>query len=299
MKISEGYMPYLGYQTYYRIVGDPNPTKKPLILLHGGPGSSHNYFELLDKLAIEDNRQLVMYDQIGCGLSATPSRADLWCSKTWIEELIALRDFLNLEDCHILGQSWGGMLAIEYLCDYAPKGISSVILSSTLPSSELWSQEQHRLIKLMSDEHQAAIKWAEEHNDFTRPEYLEANDVFMQLHAGDTPDETSPEPLRRKKASGEEAYITAWGPNEFHPNGNLSNWDYRDKLSTITIPTLVTSGTNDLSTPLIAKTMADGIPNAEWTLFPYSRHMPFVEENEDYIALLKTWLNKIDSQKSS
>lgn len=296
MTIEEGYMPYLTYQTYYRIVGSPNPTKKPLILLHGGPGSTHNYFELFDQLALEDDRQIIMYDQLGCGKSATDSRPDLWHAKTWLDELMALRDFLNITECHILGQSWGGMLAIEYLCDHQPTGITSLILSSTLPSADLWAQEQHRMIKLMSPEHQAAIAQAEATNNFTHPTYLEANDEFMMRHAADVPGPDSPEPLRRKKVAGTESYITAWGPNEFYPNGTLAGWDYRDKLPTIKVPTLITSGTDDLSTPLIAKTMKDSIPNSQWELFATSRHMPFVDEHAKYLAVLKDWLNQVEQK---
>lgn len=294
MLIEEGYMPYLGYQTYYRIVGDSRSNKAPLILLHGGPGSTHNYFEVLDQLAETSQRQIIMYDQLGCGQSATDSRPDLWRAETWINELIALREFLNIDDCHILGQSWGGMMLIEYLCDYKPTGIKSAILSSTLPSAELWGEEQHRMIAFMSDAHQKAIAEAEATNDFTSDAYLAANEAFMLRHAAPVFDATYPEPLRRAKISGTESYEIAWGPNEFHPNGNLHSWEYRDKLHLIDVPTLVTSGSNDLSTPLIAKTMADGIPNAKWELFAHSRHMPFVEENEKYLTVLTDWLNTVE-----
>lgn len=297
--ISEGYMPYLGYQTYYRIVGEATTDRAPLVLLHGGPGSTHNYFELLDDLARRTNRQLIMYDQLGCGLSQTDSRPDLWTSETWIQELIALMTFLEIDEYHLLGQSWGGMMAIEYLCDYQPTHVKSLILSSTLPSAKLWSEEQHRLIRLMPPEHQEAIAKAEGSNDFSEPAYLAANAEFMRRHAGDEPTPTSPEPLRRLKTPGTEAYLTAWGPNEFYPNGNLHTWEYRDKLATITVPTLITSGTDDLSTPLIAKTMLDGIPDASWQLFANSRHMPFVEETSAYLSLLTDWLTPFDHTPNS
>lgn len=94
MEIREGYMPFLEYKTYYRVVGKNTGNKKPLVLLHGGPGSTHNYFEVLDRIAEEDGRQLVMYDQIGCGNSYVENRPDLWNSKVWIEELIELRKLL-------------------------------------------------------------------------------------------------------------------------------------------------------------------------------------------------------------
>ncbi len=91
------------------------------MLLHGGPGSTHNYFEVLDRIAEEDGRQLVMYDQIGCGNSYVENRPDLWNSKVWIEELIELRKHLGLDEIHLLGQSWGGMQTLEYVCNYKPE----------------------------------------------------------------------------------------------------------------------------------------------------------------------------------
>lgn len=293
MKIVEGYLPYLGYKTYYRIVGEKSEQQKPLILLHGGPGSTHNYFELFDTLA-EDGRQLIMYDQLGCGLSPAEGRPDLWQAKTWVNELIALRQHLEIEECHILGQSWGGMLLIEYLCDHQPQGIQSVILSSTLPSAELWAQEQHRLIALMSESDQTAIKEAENSGNFNSPAYLTANETFMKRHSADQPNKNSAEPLRRTKVVGKEAYLTAWGPNEFTPNGTLKDWDYCDKLHTIKTPTLITSGTDDLSTPLIGKTMNETIPNSQWELFAKSRHMPFVDEQDRYLDILTNWLKNHD-----
>lgn len=294
MNVIEGYMPFLEYQTYYRIVGDKTD-KAPLLLLHGGPGSTHNYFELLDELSL-DGRQVIMYDQLGCGLSSMPNQPNLWVAQIWIDELIALREYLNLEQVHILGQSWGGMLLIQYMCDYQPKGVKSIILSSTLSSAQLWKEEQHRLIKLMNDSDQKAIEEAEQTNDFSSANYLKANDTFMMRHAGDIPTNQSPEPLRRKKNRGEQAYLHAWGPNEFFPTGTLKDFDYTDKLSQLNTPALIISGADDLSTPVIAKTMYDQLPNAKWELFQNSRHMPFVDEESKYRQLLSLWLKRHDDE---
>lgn len=104
-----------------------------------------------------------------------------------MNELIELRKYLGLNELHLLGQSWGGMLSIEYLCDHKPEGIKSVILSSTHPSSKLWAQEQHRMIKFMSQEDQDAIAKAEATGNFDDPAYLAANERFMLLHAAGVP----------------------------------------------------------------------------------------------------------------
>lgn len=294
MKITEGYMPYLEYKTYYRIVGECEGNKKPLVLVHGGPGSTHNYFEVLDRLAEEDGRAIVMYDQLGCGLSATPSRPDLWHAKTWIEELIQLRKHLGLDEIHLLGQSWGGMLAIQYACEYKPEGIKSYILSSTLPSAKLWEKEQRRRIKYLPQEMQDAIAKAEATGDYSSEEYKVAEAEFMRRHCAGEVTEDSPECLRRPKIAGTESYITAWGPNEFTPTGTLKDFDFMDEIEHIQEPCLITSGVDDLCSPLIAKIMYDKIPNSEWELFEYSRHMPFVEETDKYIDILIKWLNKHD-----
>ncbi|WP_312702251.1 proline iminopeptidase [Sedimentibacter sp.] len=293
MKIIEGYMPFLEYKTYYRIVGENTGNKKPLVLLHGGPGSTHNYFEVLDKIA-EEGRALIMYDQLGCGLSAIPSRPDLWKAETWIDELIELRKHLGLDEIHLLGQSWGGMQAIQYACQYKPSGIKSYILSSTLPSASLWEREQRRRISYMPVEMQEAIAKAEATGDYSSKEYKEAEEEFMLRHcAGEvTPD--SPECVRREKVSGRESYLTAWGQNEFTPSGTLKSFEFIEELESIQEPCLIISGVKDLSTPLIAKTMYDKIPNSEWELFEFSRHMPFVEETEKYISVLTKWINKHD-----
>lgn len=293
MQILEGFMPYLGYETYYRVVGEKSTKKAPLILIHGGPGSTHNYFELLDELANE-GRQIIMYDQLGCGRSSMPDRPDLWHAKTWIEELMALKKHLGIEDCHLLGQSWGGMLVIAYLCDYQPKNVKSAVFSSTLSSAKLWAEEQARLIRFLPEVHQEAIAKAEQTQNFKSTDYLEANAYFMQKYAGDRPTEASPEPLRRPKNSGVQAYQTAWGPNEYMPTGTLKDFNYTEKLATIEIPVLVTSGTEDLSTPFVSKTMVDHLSNVRWELFRQSRHMPYVDENQRYIKVLNQWLNQQD-----
>lgn len=293
MKINEGYMPFMGYKTYYRTVGE-RTDKAPLILLHGGPGSTHNYFEVLDRVAEEDGRMLVMYDQIGCGNSYVDGRPDLWTAETWVNELIALRKHLGLDTCHLLGQSWGGMLLLTYICGYEHSGVKSGILSSTLPASWLWGIEQARMIKELPEEYQEAIKTATETGDYSSDIYQRAEEEYMLRHAAGKPDPDGPECLLRKKRTGRESYVVGWGPNEYTPMGTLKDYDVVDKLKDIKEPCLVINGGNDLCTPYIAKVMYDNIPNSRWELFRECRHMCFVEDNDHYVEVLKEWLNEKD-----
>ena len=293
MKITEGYMPFEGFKTYYRIVGEKTPGKAPLVLLHGGPGSTHNYFEVLDKIA-ETGRQVIMYDQIGCGNSFVEGHPELFNADTWIKELIELRKHLGLDEIHLLGQSWGGMQTIWYALEYKPKGIKSYILSSTLSSAKLWEEEQKRRISYMSKEDQEALLGAVESGDYSSKEYNDALGRFMNMYCAGEVTEESPECLRRPKKAGTEAYIVGWGHNEFSPTGTLAGYEFTDRLHEIKEPCLITSGSIDLCSPYIAKVMHDRIPNSSWELFQFSRHMPFVEETEKYIDVLTKWLDTND-----
>lgn len=290
MKITEGYMPFKGFKTYYRIVGEVSD-KTPLLLLHGGPGSTHNYFEVLDEIA-KSGRQVIMYDQIGCGLSFVEGHPELFNAETWIEELIALRQHLDLKKIHLLGQSWGGMQAIWYALEYKPLGVKSYILSSTLASAKLWEEEQKRRISYMSEQDQLALLSAVETGIYTGQNYIDALDRFMILYCAGQVTEASPACLRRAKISGKEAYEVGWGMNEFSPTGTLAGYEFLDRLHEIDKPCLITSGAIDLCSPYIAKDMHDRLQNSKWELFQFSRHMPFVEENTKYKDVLVKWLDQ-------
>ena len=289
--IIDGYISYLEYKTYYRIVGPLNSRKPPLLLLHGGPGSTHNYFEVLDRLAEEDGRQLISYDQLGCGNSYLDGHPELWTMETWIGELKAVRKALNLNEVYLLGQSWGGMMLLEYMCRHEHDGVKGIVLSSTLPSSQLWGEEQARMIRQLPQDVQEVIRDATERNDYSSEAYKRAEALYMELHASGKPGPDAPECLTRPKRNGRESYVVSWGPNEFTPMGTLKDYDVTELLHIIDVPTLIVSGGNDLCTPYIAKTMYDRIPNARWELFRDCRHACFVEDTERYIRLLKDWLN--------
>lgn len=289
-KIEEGYIPFHEYKTYYRKVISSNVNKKaPLLVLHGGPGSTHNTMEVLDDLAID--RDVIYYDQIGCGLSSIPDdKPYLYTKETWCEELNNVRKYLGLQEVHLLGHSWGGMLAITYLSDYSPKGIKSVILSSTLPSSKLWKQEADRLVNELPLSAKEAI--LNESSPIEKRQ--EAIDLYMHLHVGGPWKEDAPSCLLREKVFGKIAYNTAWGESEFEPTGNLKDWDYIDKLKDWNYKVLITNGINDESTPLINKTMNRCIKDSKWVLFKHSRHMSYVEEHDLYIRVVKDFLKGND-----
>ena len=138
---SDGYVDFRGYRTWYRVAGDLDSGATPLLALHGGPGSTHHYFAPLDGLATE--RPIVAYDQIGCGGSDRPNDIE-WSVDVFREEVDAVRSQLGLDWIHLLGTSWGGMLALEHVLSGAD-GIVGLILSSTLASVDQWAAEQLKL----------------------------------------------------------------------------------------------------------------------------------------------------------
>ena len=283
--------------TYVRIVGSQYK-KTPILFLHGGPGSTHNSFEVLDDFSDYDSRPIIMYDQYGCGLSSLGLENDpsLYNKETWVDELIQVREQLKLDKVHIMGHSWGGMLAIIYMCDYNPKGVLSLTLSSTLASASLWDKETHRLLKYLNPEDQAAIKEAERTNDYSSKDFERANINYMKMFVRNLDEmKEVPECLTREKKTSP-SYVTAWGPSEFKPLGNLKDYEYLDKLKNIKSKVMILSGSDDESTPIQNKAMYDWMTcDKEWHIIYNARHSTYIEQKEVYEEYLKNFIDKYDN----
>lgn len=291
VKITEGRIPFKGYSTWYRIAGEGEaPGKLPLLALHGGPGAAHDYLESLDAIA-ETGRRVIYYDQLGCGNSSLPEKKpEMWTVQLYVEEVDVVRQALGLERIHLLGQSWGGMLAMEYMLTQ-PKGIASLTIASSPASMIQWVAEANRLRKLLPPDVQATLAQHEAAGTTDHPDYKAATQVFYDRHLCRLL--PYPDYFRRsfeKLEANPEVYNTMNGPNEFHVVGTIKDWDIIDRLPEIKAPTLVTSGKYDEATPLIAGTVYTGIPGARWVLFDNSSHSAHVEEAERYMQVLSAWL---------
>src|SRR5215813_9714709 len=233
MRAREGYVDFRGYRTWYRAVGDLDSGAPPLLALHGGPGSTHNYFGPLEGLASE--RPVVVYDQIGCGNSDRPTDID-WGVDIFRDEVDAVRDQLGLERIHLLGTSWGGMLAQEHVLSGA-QGIVSLILSSTLANLALWNDAQSKLKAELPPDVVETLDRHEAAGTYDDPEYEEAMGVYMDRHfyRGSLP---RPELEAMEKGRAPDVYHAMQGPNEWMTTGALKGWDTRDRLHEIDAPTL-------------------------------------------------------------
>ena len=290
MEEREEYLEPDGLRTWYRVVGDPDGRHAPLLCLHGGPGSTHNYFAPLERLA--DERAVVVYDQVGCGRSQR--RDDIeWGVELFLRELAALRAHLGLERIHLLGTSWGGMLALEHALSGAG-GVVSLILSSTLASSAEWAAEAKRLRDELPPEVVAELDRYDREQAWDDPGYERALEPFDGRHF--YRGETRPPELERMLAERDrKAYRAMWGPNEWTMTGALRDWDVRPRLHEIDVPTLVIRGRYDLCTDAIAATLVNGIRGAREVVLEESSHTPVLEETDRYLDIVSEFIRAAET----
>lgn len=289
-KITDGYIDFKGYKTYYRIVGEPGGGKLPLLALHGGPGCAHDYLESLDGIAEKYGRQVIYYDQLGCGKSVVPgSHPDMWCAELWEEEIDVVRNALGLENIHMLGQSWGGMLTMQYVINKQPKGVNSITIASSPASMDLWLSEANRLRGYLPENMQQALKQADIDGDYSRPEVVEASAEYYRRHVCRIV--PHPDFVDRSFDQMGEPYMVMQGASEFVVTGKMKDWDYSDRLDRINIPTLVTSGIDDEATPAISKQIYDGVKDCRWELIP-GTHLCHVEYPDLYNSIVEKFMEE-------
>jgi proline-specific peptidase len=293
--IEEGYIPFHGYRTWYRVVGArEDPVKLPLLCLHGGPGAPHDYLEPLEAMA-GTGRRVIFYDQLGCGNSNVPTDPSIYTMALYLEEVDAIRRALGLEHVHILGHSWGAMLAMEYALTQ-PVGLASLILADTGASSPQWVTEMRRLIADLPSEVQETLSRNELAGTTDSPEYQEACQLFFRRHGSGRID-PRPDCLNRMADKpGDEVYHAMWGPSEWFVTGTLKDWDIIGRLGDIRAPTLVIGGRYDHATPVLTETVHQGIPGSEWVIFENSGHFPHMEETERYLKVLDRFLTHVEAQ---
>ncbi len=286
----KGYLNINGFKTYYEVYGT-STAKTPLLVIHGGPGAARYYLLGLALLARRD-RQVIFYDQLGCGLSDKPTDESLWTVETFVSELVELRKQLQLDTVHILGHSWGGMLLIEYLLTQ-PAGIKSAILASSMISLPLYQKEADKIKKKLPKDVYKTMLAHEKAGTTQSDEYKKAYAVYNShyIYRGSTfpPEFSTPE-----GQNGTAAYYKMWGPSEAYIDGTMRDWDMIPRLHEIAVPTLVISGEFDELTPKQAKITAKEIPNSQLEIISDASHCAHIEKEDEYLVALNTFLNKIE-----
>lgn len=289
----EGFIPVGEYKVWYRSVGGDAGTQEqtPVLALHGGPGVPSDYIEDITKLAT-DTRRVIIYDQLGCGRSDQPDNPAMWTIQRFVDEVAIVRKALGLDKIHLWGQSWGGILAIEYTLTQ-PQGIESLTLASTASSMPMWIAEANRLRDELPEDVQNTLLRHEKAGTTDDPEYQTAMMEFYKRHVIRIVP-MPPQVARAFDKMGQQVYFTMNGPSEFHVIGVIKDWDRTNRLHEIKVPTLITSGFYDESTPLINETMHNEIAGSEWVLFEHSSHMAHVEEMERYMEVMRDFLYRVE-----
>ncbi len=292
----EGHVSFRGFRTWYRVVGEGEaPGRDPVLVLHGGPGTGHDYLEPLSALAAS-GRRVVFYDQLGCGRSDHPHDPSLWDVGLFVDEVAAVRAALGLPRVHLLGQSWGGMLALETALAKHP-GLVSLVLANSLASVPLWISETNRLRDELPPEVRATLSRHEADDTTGSTEYQGAVLTFYRRHVCRL--DPWPECLERtfaNLAEDPEVYNVMFGPSEFHATGVLKEWDVTPRLGEIRLPTLVLSGRFDEATPAVVEALQRGIHGSERVVFEESAHMPHLEEPESFLRVVQDFLERAETR---
>ena len=282
-------IPYLNYHTRAYVLGDLSKSV-PIIILHGGPGGCVERYEPLEKLA-DYGVPLIFYDQLGCGYSKVPKNHKIsWNFRIFLDEFDNLVKYFKLKKYIILGHSWGGMLALEYTCNFGHKGLEKLILFSTLPSTKIWNDEHMKMLDEFEPEERLALINENDGKNYDKEAYKKAIKKFYKNHVGKRSKDIYPFNSKRFPKTNKEIYENMWGVSELFGTGSLLNWNVEDKLHTIDVPTLILSGALDESTPRINELMNKEIKNSKWVLLKKSHHIGYAEEPDLVIETIRNFI---------
>jgi len=270
----------------------------PLVILHGGPGGTHEIYNEI--LSLANDREVVIYDQIGCGRSDR-MKGRYWTLKTFVQELEDLRSSLGCKKIDLLGHSWGGMLAAEYYFTY-PDNVRAIVFASPCLDARQWTTDAKRLIKQLPAMHQKAIATALRTRKYSGKAFKAANIAyghkFIIRNVGKGAH--MPHALKLMAAGiGIDGYKKMWGPTEYIATGLLKKFDRAKDLPGIRVPALFTCGRYDEATPETIRKHASSVPGAKFHMFKRSSHLCPLEEPREFVRAIGGFLLHVDQRKKA
>jgi proline iminopeptidase len=267
-----------------------------VLLLHGGPGGTHEYFECMESFLPREGIEFIYYDQLGSGNSDHPADSSLWTTGRFVEEVEQLREALKLNrnDFFLLGHSWGGILAIEYALKY-PDHLKGLIISNMMASCPAYDKYAKDVLSGQMDPAVlATLQGIEKKQDFQNPLYMELlMPNFYEQHILRMPHERWPEPvLRFFRHINQDVYTIMQGPSEFGISGRLSGWDRSRDLEKIKVPTLVIGARYDTMDPEYMKWMSAQFPKGKYLYCENGSHMCMYDDQETYMEGLIHFLKE-------
>jgi proline iminopeptidase len=282
------------FRVWTRKVGD-NPDTK-VLLLHGGPGGTHEYLEIVADNLAAAGMEAYLYDQLGAGNSDQPADPQLWTLDRFVDEVEQVRQALALDRAsfHLYGQSWGGLLAIEYAL-HRQEHLKGLVISNMMSSCPAYNAYAHDvLMPSMDPAVLAEIQGYEASGNTTDPRYEE---LLMEHHYVHhvlrLPAEAWPDPVLRTFAHiNPDIYVPMQGPSELGMSGSLSDWDRFDDLARITVPTLVIGAKYDTMDPAHMRAMAERLPRGRYLECANGSHLAMYDDTEVYMRGLIDFLQE-------
>ena len=295
-KIQQGFVDANGVMIYYEEFGKG----KPLMIVHGGPGASHDYF-LPYLLPLARANRLIFIDERGSGQSQKLEDVSKYTVENMVEDVEAVRKELKLGKISLLGHSYGGVLAQAYALKYQ-KYLTHLILCSTFPSTSQMNEVFKKMEEKMSPDLLERIKKMEKAGLFGHGKSYEQNRYINEYMIAAWGEgyfpylyQRRPDPNYDPVANGNmswDLYREMWGSDgEFIIDGNLKSVEYVDKLHTIHVPTLITCGDHDECDPSLSKEMHEKIKGSKLVIFPQSGHMTFVDQPDMFIKAVNSFLH--------
>jgi proline iminopeptidase len=275
-----------------------NNPKTKILLLNGGPGGTHEYFECFENFLPKEGVEFIYYNQLGCGYSDNPNDTAYWDLDRFVEEVEQVRKALNLDtnNFYLLGHSWGGILAMQYTLKYQDN-MKALIISNMMSSCPDYGKYADEVLAKQFDKTVLdSIRAMEARNDFSNPQYMGLlQPHFYEKHILRMPSANWPDPVVRSFAKmNQSLYVTMQGPSEFGISGRLTNWDVKAQLPKITIPTLVIGAQHDTMDPEHMKWMSTQVKNGSFLLCPNGGHMAMYDDQEIYFNGLLDFVKNVE-----
>ncbi|MDC6350900.1 proline iminopeptidase-family hydrolase [Zeaxanthinibacter sp. PT1] len=289
------------FKVWTKRVGN-NPDMK-VLLLHGGPGATHEYFEVFDSYFPNAGIEYYYYDQLESAYSDQPNDSTLWSVDRYVDEVEQVRQALGLDSTnfYILGSSWGGILGMEYALKHQDK-MKGLIVSNMMASIPDYMKYAEEVLGPQLDpEVLAEIRQLEAEGKFTDPRYLElVGTHYYPKHVLRMPPDQWPDPVNRAFANiNYDLYLTMQGPSEFGVVGDakLKNWDIKEQLKNISVPTLAIGGAHDTMDPEHMEWIADEVQNGRYLYCPEGSHLAMYDDPETYFEGVIRFIKDVDQGK--
>jgi proline iminopeptidase len=297
VKMVEVSTPKGDFHVWTKRIGN-NPDVK-VLLLHGGPGATHEYWEAMDSYFPQAGIEYYYYDQLGSYYSDQPDDPELWETERFVDEVEQVRQALglNADNFYLLGNSWGGLLAIEYALEHQ-EHLKGLLIANMMASVPAYNEYAHNvLMPRLDPDVLAEIMEYEEAQDFENPRYMELlYEHYYTEHILRMPIDQWPDPVNRAFGHlNPNVYVPMQGPSEMGASGKLENWDRTDDLDRITVPTLVIGAQYDTMDPAHMDWMAQQFPRGRYLHCPNGSHLALYDDQETFFEGVVDFIDDVDA----